>query len=410
MSAFCQWLTGNLISETILCSLGYAASICLMFFMVRKHSARYWPYIVAISGYLLLARFYKWYYWLFPVAILYLVNLLQKFNEDTKRYCWLIFVAGIVAGVGSLFRFDLGPVFLCFFIAFQLLVIFCRFRNPIGFRSSVGIYFSGFMISSGIWLGILFWQGGLPAITDYFHAIFSGGSGVVMHWGLSLPPFDWMSPFSRNSATTATLTLLPVVYFCCIGFGIRGRVLDIGCGDGVYSIELLKAGARDVVGVDAAENAIQCAQKNAEGLEGIRFQTADIYRLEKPQERYDVAIARGILHHLYEADMAIEVISRVAEEIVILEPNGFNPVLKVLEKVSTYHVEHEEKSYAPTRLNRWFESCGGKVIDSQYIGLVPMFCPDYLARFLKKLEPIVEALPGVRNICCGQYLLKVKAR
>lgn len=186
------------------------------------------------------------------------------------------------------------------------------------------------------------------------------------------------------------------------------RVLDIGCGDGVYSIELLHAGAQEVVGVDAAEKAIECAQKKAEGLQGIRFQTSDIYRLEKPEELYDVVIVRGILHHLYEADKAIEVISRLAREIVILEPNGFNPVLKILEKVSPYHVEHEEKSYAPTRLNRWFERCGGKVIASRYINLVPMFCPDLLARFLKKLEPVVEALPGLRNVCCGQYLLKIK--
>jgi 2-polyprenyl-3-methyl-5-hydroxy-6-metoxy-1,4-benzoquinol methylase len=187
------------------------------------------------------------------------------------------------------------------------------------------------------------------------------------------------------------------------------RVLDIGCGDGVYSIELLKAGAREVVGVDAAEKAIQCAQKKSEGLQGIRFQTADIYRLEQPEQRYDVAIVRGILHHLYEADKAIQVISRVADEIIVLEPNGFNPVLKILEKLSPYHVEHEEKSYAPTRLNRWFERCGGKVVASGYINLVPMFCPDYLARFLKRLEPLVEAIPGVRNVCCGQYLLKIKA-
>lgn len=186
------------------------------------------------------------------------------------------------------------------------------------------------------------------------------------------------------------------------------RVLDIGCGDGTYTVEILKAGAAEVLGIDGAENAIKCAERKANNLKKIHFQTADIYKLEKPEKRYDLAVVRGILHHLYEVVAAIEVISRVADEIIILEPNGFNPVLKVLEKVSPYHIEHEEKSYAPTHLDRWFEKCGGKIVDSSYIGLVPMFCPNYFARVLKKIEPIVEALPGIRNICCGQYLLKIK--
>ena len=189
---------------------------------------------------------------------------------------------------------------------------------------------------------------------------------------------------------------------------IRGkRVIDIGCGDGTYTIELLQAGAGEVVGVDAAESAVECARGKAKGLNKIFFHTADIYSLGEPEKRYDIAILRGILHHLYEVEKAIRCISNVADEIIVLEPNGYNPALKILEKFSRYHVEHEEKSYSPSKLNQWFESTGGTVVDSRYIGFVPMFCPDFMAKSLKLVEPIVEAIPGVRNICCGQYLQKI---
>ena len=37
----------------------------------------------------------------------------------------------------------------------------------------------------------------------------------------------------------------------------------------------------------------------------------------------------------------------------VIEPNGYNPVLKVLEKVSRYHIEHEERSFFPATLHAW---------------------------------------------------------
>jgi 2-polyprenyl-3-methyl-5-hydroxy-6-metoxy-1,4-benzoquinol methylase len=190
---------------------------------------------------------------------------------------------------------------------------------------------------------------------------------------------------------------------------LRGkRVIDIGCGDGTYTLELAAAGAAEVLGVDAASEAVERARENAEGVPGVQFEVVDIYDLASTDRRFDVAVVRGILHHLYEVERAIDQISRVARVILVLEPNGYNPVLKILEKVSPYHVAHEEKSYAPRNLDRWFEARGGRVTESEFIGLVPMFCPDPVARVLKRLEPLVERAPGLRAIGCGQYLQRIE--
>ena len=81
---------------------------------------------------------------------------------------------------------------------------------------------------------------------------------------------------------------------------------------------------------------------------------------------------------------------------------------KLIEKVSPYDVAHEEKSFAPRSLDRWFEQAGGEVVEREFIGLVPMFSPDPLARVCKAVEPIVEALPGLRAIGCAQYMQRVR--
>ena len=185
------------------------------------------------------------------------------------------------------------------------------------------------------------------------------------------------------------------------------RVLDIGCGDGTYTAELADAGAASVHGVDAAEEAIARARARCAGRPNVSFEVVDIYTLDVA-EPYDVAVVRGILHHLYDAPRAIERIVAAAKRVVVLEPNGYNPVLKAIEKLSPYHREHEEKSYPPRRLDEWFEQSGGRVAESCYVGLVPMFCPDAFARVCKALEPVVERVPGLRAIGCGQYVQRIE--
>jgi 2-polyprenyl-3-methyl-5-hydroxy-6-metoxy-1,4-benzoquinol methylase len=186
------------------------------------------------------------------------------------------------------------------------------------------------------------------------------------------------------------------------------RVIDIGCGDGIYSLELLDAGASEVLGVDAAEQAVQSARQRCAERPNARFETVDIYDLAVEDGPFDVAVVRGMLHHLYDAPRAIERICSVAREVVVCEPNGYNPVLKVIEKVSPYHVAHEEKSYAPRSLDRWFEACGAQVEERDFIGLVPIFCPDGFARLCKTVEPWVEGLPGLRQLACAQYMQRIR--
>jgi ubiquinone/menaquinone biosynthesis C-methylase UbiE len=193
---------------------------------------------------------------------------------------------------------------------------------------------------------------------------------------------------------------------------LRGRtVLDVGCGDGTYTFELAAEKPTVVLGIDAAEVAVERARARAKdrALDNVEFAVGDAYELEKLGRRFDVAVIRGVLHHLYDAERAVRSVLKVASEIVIVEPNGYNLVLKVIEKLSPYHREHEEKSYPPFRLDRWFESHGARVVRRAYAGLVPFFCPEPLARVLKKIEPMVERMPLIREMGCAVYVQLVRA-
>jgi SAM-dependent methyltransferase len=193
---------------------------------------------------------------------------------------------------------------------------------------------------------------------------------------------------------------------------LRGRtVLDVGCGDGTYTLELAAVRPSVVLGIDAAEVAVERARARVQdrAFDNVEFAVGDAYELERLGRRFDVAVIRGVLHHLYDAERAVRSVLKVASEIIIVEPNGYNPVLKMIEKLSPYHREHKEKSYPPFRLDRWFESHDARVVRRAYAGLVPFFCPEPLARVLKKIEPMVERMPLIRKMSCAVYVQLVRA-
>jgi SAM-dependent methyltransferase len=123
------------------------------------------------------------------------------------------------------------------------------------------------------------------------------------------------------------------------------------------------------------------------------------------ENSFDVALFRGVLHHLDRPRLAISEAFRVAKTIIALEPNGYNPGLKLLEKCSKYHIRHGEKSYLPFQLDKWLNEFGGTIIGRRWVGLVPCFCPDWLAKLLKVTEPAVERTPGINLLACAVYIV-----
>lgn len=209
---------------------------------------------------------------------------------------------------------------------------------------------------------------------------------------------------ARLSARLANQRLSRAVQelFSCAG----KRILDIGSGDGTYTLELARQGAASVLGIDPAQSAVEAAQQKAQaaGLEHVRFADGDVYNLGLA-ERFDCAVLRGVLHHLPDAPLALKALAPVCDRLLIVEANGSNPVVKLLEKLSRYHVEHEEQSFRLGTMRSWLNAAGMRIEFVQYVNLVPMFCPDWLARLCKLFEPLAERLPLLRTLCCGQYVI-----
>lgn len=116
----------------------------------------------------------------------------------------------------------------------------------------------------------------------------------------------------------------------------RGQtVLDYGCGNGEYTLALLKAGAAEVHGIDISqpyvERAADAARQAGFPDTAFKFQVMDAHELSFDDNMFDLVLGRGILHHL-DIDRALSELERVLKpggRAVLLEPLAGNPLLKL---------------------------------------------------------------------------------
>ena len=131
------------------------------------------------------------------------------------------------------------------------------------------------------------------------------------------------------------------------------NILDMGCGDGYFTLNFWDIGKpHSMSGVDAAAQAIKLAYKNkAERL--ISFLVGDAHHLPYADNCFDLVMIQSILHHDDDPQDMIREAFRLAPTILIHEPNGNNLGLKVIEKFSSYHRLHGEKSYNSFQFQKW---------------------------------------------------------
>ncbi len=119
------------------------------------------------------------------------------------------------------------------------------------------------------------------------------------------------------------------------GFPVRSgqTVLELGCGEGGNLVNILKSNRavpRIVVGVDLFERKLVFANKQS--VPG-RFVCGDALVLPFQNAVFDLILCRDLLHHLEDRESCLRELRRVSKAgatIWIIEPNGKNPLIRLL--------------------------------------------------------------------------------
>lgn len=106
----------------------------------------------------------------------------------------------------------------------------------------------------------------------------------------------------------------------------NGSVLDVGCGNGIISLQLGKDGF-NIKGIDVSEKAIEKA-KATNPFPNVTFEVADADKLKAGGEKFDAIICSEVLEHLNQPGRLLKELVPILKDtgiLLVTVPNGMGP-------------------------------------------------------------------------------------
>ena len=96
---------------------------------------------------------------------------------------------------------------------------------------------------------------------------------------------------------------------------VKGKVLDIGCSDGVFSKVILdKSKAKQLVGIDVLVVSVNWAKKHWHKNKKMRFLVADAHKLSFKANTFDAVFIMEVLEHVYNPEKVMREARRVLKK------------------------------------------------------------------------------------------------
>lgn len=218
-------LTDGPLGEVLICSAGYALAISTAAWVVRRHTNGLVALLVAAVMLLVLGRIYKWYYWCFPVLVLW--SFARSLGDGGGRARHAAGL-GFLAGCAGLYRLDLGLACGALAAVAWTLAAFVLERRRL--RRLPILLLAG-CAPLLVWLAVLLVRSGASAVLDYVSFTIHGALSIVEAHQTSVPTprFDWHQPFATSSQLALALWVVPAVSVLAVllcAVRLRGRPAD----------------------------------------------------------------------------------------------------------------------------------------------------------------------------------------
>jgi ubiquinone/menaquinone biosynthesis C-methylase UbiE len=189
-------------------------------------------------------------------------------------------------------------------------------------------------------------------------------------------------------------------------------VLELGCGTGYFTKEIVKTGA-SVVAIDISPDLLTIAQKEVQGA-NVRFCEENAYQMTIADASFDSVIGSSVLHHL-DIEKALSEMNRVLKPngiIAFTEPNMMNPQI-ALQKNIPWLKRKLGDSPDETAFFRWQLIKMLKAYNFKDIEVVPFdflhpAVPAKLISSVSCIGEVCEKIPVMKEIAGSLYIRACK--
>lgn len=171
----------------------------------------------------------------------------------------------------------------------------------------------------------------------------------------------------------------------------NAKVLELGCGNGFFTVQLARYW--DVTGIDRSRRMLDLnPHKNL--IQG------SVENLDFDDASFDIVFSANLLHHIPDAQSAVNEMARVAEKyLVLIEPNRNNPAMFLFSGLKK--IERGALQFSESYLRSLLKKAGLKTRYSCTHGsITPNKTPRTLLPFLNALNKVIPL--GLYIIAIGE--------
>lgn len=196
------------------------------------------------------------------------------------------------------------------------------------------------------------------------------------------------------------------------GFPPGGRLLEVGCGTGLYSMAALRQGYKLTV-LDFSPFSLSVLKRRVEGL-GLSQNLEDVICASVEsmsfENSFDGVFCANFFHHVYDIEGAVRKMRKAVKEggnVLCLEPNGLFPLWRIAGLVwPAFHWDMEKGLLrcTPENLVQIFESLGLRHVECRGWALFPKFVINRTSQ-LVKVEEVLIGRTRLRQFT-GQLMIR----